>query len=92
MQLELFDRRRGTVIMFHFPLARRADLIRETVKELAGRSYAQGKRYWSQHVQKVRKDLKAAGRSPQDIEAEITAYAQAVRRGLFSSTPERATR
>lgn len=89
MQLDLFTakERKGPATVYRFPLHRRAALIRETAAELCARSYDEGKRYWSRHAQKLRRDLRADGLSRAEIESEIKAYAVAVRRAVFASGP-----
>lgn len=92
MQLDLFTPRRGPAILYRFPLARRADLVRGTARELCNRAYEDGRRYWNAHAQKMRRELKAIGLSRSEIEKEMTAYSQAVREEVYAAFPGRMTR
>ena len=99
MQLDLFNRTeepksapKTAAIVFRFPLYRRTDLVRATAAELRSRSYDAGRRYWSSHVQKLRRDLRASGLPRAEITSEINAYTVAVRREVFASSPVKASR
>ena len=92
MQLELFmdsKEAKPAATIFRFPLARRTDLTRETAAQLHCRPFSAGKRYWAPHVTAIHKDLRSTGLSHAEAESEIKAYAQAVRREVFSSRPMR---
>ena len=92
MQLELFTRRKGPATVYRFPLARRADLVRATARELCSRSYEDGRRYWTTHAQRMRRELKSSGLSRSEIEKEIAAYSGAVREQVFAAIPGRMSR
>ena len=92
MQLDLFTARKGPAIVYRFPLARRADLVRNTAGELCGRAYEDGRRYWNVHAREMRQQLKAAGLSRSEIDQEITAYSQAVKFEVYAAFDRRASR
>lgn len=95
MQLDLFMNQNApkpAATVYRFPLCRRADLIREIAAELLSLPYADGKRHWSRHVQKLRRELRAAGLRHADIDFEIREYARAVRIEGLSSRPMSASR
>lgn len=91
MQLDLFSKasRQGTAVVFHFPMARRANEVRAAARHLLSRSYEDGRRFWSSHIQSVRRRLKEAGLSRSEIDQEIVAYSRAVRNEACSSLPGR---
>ncbi|MDI6025629.1 DUF6074 family protein [Corticibacterium sp. UT-5YL-CI-8] len=80
------------VVLFHFPTARRAALVRSVAHELRSRSYDAGKRYWAKHIKCLSTELKNAGLSRVELTEDLKAYAVAVRREVFSSQPERVSR
>jgi hypothetical protein len=92
MQLELFTAQKGPAVIFRFPLARRADLVRATARELCDRAYEDGRRYWTAHARDMRRELKAAGLSRSEIEKEISAYSRAVREQVYAAFQMRASR
>lgn len=81
MQLDLFSQKRKAVV-FAFPTSRRADLIRQAAAIIAGKSYQQGKSYWTSHVRGLRRELTAIGLSATAIDAEINSYTNAVSQEL----------
>ncbi|TIX18063.1 MAG: hypothetical protein E5V44_03605 [Mesorhizobium sp.] len=92
MQLDLFTSK-PPVILYAFPLHRRADMVRKIAAALDARSYQAGQRYWSMHVAQERKRLERLGATAKEIDAEISRYAAAVSRILhlpkqYRSTPE----
>lgn len=95
MQLDLFMNQKAPkhpATVYRFPLCRRADLVRETASELLSREESAGRRYWNAHVQKLRRELRAAGLCRADIDNEIRDYARAVRIEGLSSLPMSASR
>lgn len=92
MQLDLFTSQNGPAIMYRFPLARRADLVRRTAGELCNRAYEDGRRYWTLHAKDVRRQLKASGLSRIEIEKEMDAYSQAVKFEVYAAFGRRASR
>lgn len=92
MQLDLFKARKGPAIVFRFPLARRADLVRATANHLGSSTYEAGRRYWTSHAQKIRRDLRAAGLTRREIDEEITSYSRAVTAAVYAAFPGRMTR
>lgn len=94
-QLDLFAitaALKPTAVVHRFPLCRRVDLVRATAAELRSRSYSAGKRYWSAHVQRVRRELRTTGVAAPEIDREIADYALAVRREIHSCIPRRGAR
>jgi hypothetical protein len=92
MQLDLFTHRKGAAIVYRFPLARRADLVRRTASELCNRAYEDGRRYWTAHAKDLRRELKLSGLSRSEIEEEIATYSHAVREQVYAAFQVRATR
>lgn len=92
MQLDLFTPQKGPAILYRFPLARRADLVRSTAGELCNRAYEDGRRYWNAHAQKMRRQLKATGLSRSEIDKDMAAYSQAVRLEVYAAFPGRMSR
>lgn len=77
MQLELFPQEpKGEV--FVFPVARRADIVRQTAEALMSRSNAAGARYWRKHVAELSKHLQSLKCSAQVIDEQMMDYARAV--------------
>lgn len=91
MQLDLFtyqkEAPKEAATLYRFPLCRRADLIRQIAAEIRGRPYADGKRHWNRHVQKLRRELRAAGLRSADIASEVHDYTMAVRMECLSHKP-----
>lgn len=91
MQLDLFtvqkEAPKEAATVYRFPLCRRTDLIREMAADLLRMPYAEGRRHWNRHVQKLRRELRAAGLRHADIDFEIREYARAVRIEGLSSLP-----
>ena len=91
MQLDLFtvqkEAPKEAATIYRFPLCRRADMIRVMAAELLKLPYADGKRHWNRHVQKLRRELRTAGLRRTDIDFEIREYARAVRIEGLSSLP-----
>lgn len=94
MQLDLFKKssRQGTAVVFHFPMARRANEVRAAAQQLLSRSYEDGRQFWLAHVQSVRRQMKAAGLSRSEIDQQVAAYSRAVRNEACSSMPGRIAR
>lgn len=91
MQLDLFtvqkEAGKQAATVYSFPLCRRADMIREMAAELLSMEERAGRRHWNAHVQKLRRELRAAGLQRTDIDFEIREYARAVRIEGLSSLP-----
>jgi hypothetical protein len=68
-----------------FPVSRRMKLVRATATELANRDYDSGRRYWGEHVQHLRAELRQAGASPLQIRYDLARYAKAVGEALLAS-------
>ncbi len=92
MQLDLFTHQRRPAIVYRFPLARRADLVRRAAGELCNRAYEDGRRYWTLHAKDMRRQLKAAGLSRSEIEKEMDAYSQAVKFEVYAAFDRRVSR
>ncbi len=92
MQLDLFTPRNGPAMIYRFPLARRADLVRATAHELCIRAYEDGRRYWNAHAKDMRRRLKATGLSRSEIEKEMDAYSQAVKFEVYAAFDKRVSR
>ncbi|MER9199680.1 DUF6074 family protein [Mesorhizobium sp. M0933] len=79
-QLDLFrdSRTAAPGVIQPFPITRQQGLLAEILRGLFARTEKEGRKFWKMKVREIRRDLKNAGVTKNDIDLQISALVRAV--------------